>query len=136
MSRNSHPLVLAILLVTFLAPLTNAQERKKPASSPIREQTIYIPFEKLKDVFEKRGRGIFLPYEKFQELWKKARQATVPIKPRGAPVGSLVREMHTGGLRSKYFCALVWFVRCAHGVVCVCVFAFVRRIRAADPAVK
>ncbi len=37
------------------------------------EETIYIPYDRLKKVFEKEGRGVFLPYEKFQELWKAAR---------------------------------------------------------------
>ena len=36
---------------------------------PLREQSIYIPYSKLRAVFEKEGRGVFLPYEKFQELW-------------------------------------------------------------------
>jgi hypothetical protein len=38
-----------------------------------REQTIYIPYEKLRQTFEKDGRGVFIPYERFQELWKAAR---------------------------------------------------------------
>ncbi|MEQ1828552.1 MAG: hypothetical protein ABL921_21500, partial [Pirellula sp.] len=37
------------------------------------EQTIYIPYEKLRDVFEREGRGVFLPYEQFQKLWQEAR---------------------------------------------------------------
>ena len=40
----------------------------------LREQTIYIPYEKLRKVFEKEGRGVFLPYEKFRELWQAAQE--------------------------------------------------------------
>ena len=40
----------------------------QPAKNPLREQTIYVPYSKLRDVFEKEGRGVFLPYDQFQEL--------------------------------------------------------------------
>ncbi|MCA9140663.1 MAG: hypothetical protein KDB00_28015 [Planctomycetales bacterium] len=45
------------------------------APSEIREQTIYVPFDELRNVFEKEGRGVFLPYEQFQKLWQSARAA-------------------------------------------------------------
>ena len=108
MSRRTflRSLCTAVFALSLLPGLTYGQPKKPPApkqktpvkvqaSKPgtLREQTIYIPFEKLKEVFEKRGRGVFVPYEKFQELWKKAQQATTATKPKKAPVGSLVREM-------------------------------------------
>ena len=55
------------------APTSAAKEGAKPV---VREQTIYIPYEKLRKTFEKEGRGVFLPYEKFRELWDAAREAT------------------------------------------------------------
>ena len=48
-------------------------EANVEAPEEFREQTIYIPYEKLQRTFEREGRGVFLPYEKFQELWKAAR---------------------------------------------------------------
>ena len=36
-----------------------------------REQTIYVPFEKLEDVFGKEERGVFLPYREFLEMWNR-----------------------------------------------------------------
>ena len=57
---------------------------KEAADVPPREQTIYIPYEKLRQTFEKDGRGVFLPYERFQELWKAARaqeHKTAEAKP-------------------------------------------------------
>lgn len=42
------------------------------ATDALREKTIYVPYDRLNDVFEKEGRGIFLPYKEFIELWKKA----------------------------------------------------------------
>lgn len=59
----------------------------------LREQTIYIPYEKLRKVFEKEGRGVFLPYEKYRELWQAAqdkRQAAAEPKP---PVGAVITEI-------------------------------------------
>ena len=52
----------------------NAGETTTAEKDVIREQTIYIPYEKLRKTFEKEGRGVFLPYEKFQELWNAARR--------------------------------------------------------------
>ncbi len=58
----------------------------------IREQSIYIPYEKLRKVFEKEGRGVFLPYEKFQELWQAAQENTKPAASPKPPVASLITE--------------------------------------------
>ncbi|MBN2021523.1 MAG: hypothetical protein JW809_01900 [Pirellulales bacterium] len=77
-----------------------AQEPTPPPAAPddapearvIREQSIYIPYEKLRNVFEKEGRGVFIPYEKFQELWKAARDKTQPTPDGKPPVGALVSE--------------------------------------------
>jgi len=30
---------------------------------------VYVPYEKLKGVFETEKQGIFLPYKEFQRLW-------------------------------------------------------------------
>jgi len=59
----------------------------------IREQNIYIPYQKLRQVFEKHGRGVFLPYEKFQELWRAAREQTRPPAEQKPPVGALISEI-------------------------------------------
>ena len=65
---------------------------RKP-SGPILEQDIYIPYEKLRQVFEKHGRGVFLPYEKFQELWQAAQDKTRPAAEAKPPVGALITEI-------------------------------------------
>jgi len=62
-------------------------------AKPLREQSIYIPYEKLRKVFEKEGRGVFLPYEKFQALWKAARAGTAPPPEVKPPVDALVTEV-------------------------------------------
>ena len=70
----------------------------KPSPDPetepvIREQTIYIPYEKLRKTFEKEGRGVFLPYEKFRELWDAAREATKAPDKEEPPLGALITEI-------------------------------------------
>ena len=74
-------------------PPAEAPEKAADEAKDLREQSIYIPFEKLREVFEKQGRGVFLPYEKFQELWKAARAKTAPPPEAKPPVDALVTEV-------------------------------------------
>ena len=81
-------------------PAAPVSEPASPTPSPdsetepvIREQTIYIPYEKLRKTFEKEGRGVFLPYEKFRELWDAAREATKAPEDEEPPVGALITEI-------------------------------------------
>jgi hypothetical protein len=72
-----------------------------PAPPPVREESIYIPYTKLREVFEKEGRGVFLPYEKFQALWQAARDKTAlpaEVKP---PVDALIIEVENKATVSK-----------------------------------
>jgi hypothetical protein len=73
-------------------PAPSAAPEEKP-DAVIREQTIYIPYEKLRKTFEKEGRGVFLPYEKFRELWDAAREATRPPDKEKAPLGAVITEI-------------------------------------------
>ncbi|MGE3409745.1 MAG: hypothetical protein AB7I37_23205 [Pirellulales bacterium] len=69
------------------------QEDVKPAGPvELREQTIYIPYAKLREVFETQGRGVFLPYDKFQELWIAAREKQAPAGEDRPPVEALITE--------------------------------------------
>ncbi len=61
------------------------------ASTPP-ERTIYVPYAKLKEVFEKEGRGVFLPYEQFEKLWQAAQQKP-PVPAPGPPVGALITSI-------------------------------------------
>ncbi|MBL8829153.1 MAG: hypothetical protein JNM18_19375 [Planctomycetaceae bacterium] len=93
-----HPrsLVRATILVLFLllhsVSFSTAQEAKPTDDSALREQTVYIPYTKLRDVFEKEGRGVFLPYDKFRELWKAAHENRPQPADDKPPVGALVTE--------------------------------------------
>lgn len=65
----------------------------KPADEKaLREQTVYIPYEKLRDVFEKRGRGVFLPYDEFMTLWRVARAAEARVDDAAPPVKAMITE--------------------------------------------
>ena len=92
------PFFLALFLALGMLP---AQEPPAPApvtekgqGTPvvIREQTVYVPYTKLKDVFEKEGRGIFLPYEEFLKLWRAANPAPNPVEPDGPPAEAVVQS--------------------------------------------
>ncbi|MDP1561892.1 MAG: hypothetical protein Q8M16_10980 [Pirellulaceae bacterium] len=39
------------------------------------EQSIYIPYQRIRDKFEQTGRGVYIPYEQFEELWNAARES-------------------------------------------------------------
>jgi hypothetical protein len=70
-----------------------APEAKPEVDRTLREQDIYIPYEKLRQVFEKHGRGVFLPYEEFEGLWQAARDKTRPAAEPRPPVGALITEI-------------------------------------------
>ncbi|MBC8872162.1 MAG: hypothetical protein H8E44_22245 [Planctomycetes bacterium] len=87
--------------VVFLSVTASAQppaeenNGNKADDTAIREQTIYVPYSKLQEVFEEQGRGVFLPYEQFQKLWKQAR-ASLPTEPdEKPPVAALVTEIES-----------------------------------------
>ena len=68
------------------------KDKHPQAEKSLREQTIYIPYEKLRKVFEKEGRGVFLPYQEFQTLWQAARDKTTPQAEPRPPVPALITE--------------------------------------------
>ena len=95
----SHRTAIALFALLILTPAAAAQDPPvKPdadetSDTVLREQSIYIPYSKLRTVFEKEGRGVFLPYEKFEELWRAARSARPPVTESRPPVGALITEV-------------------------------------------
>ncbi|MDR0703587.1 MAG: hypothetical protein LBF88_01215 [Planctomycetaceae bacterium] len=58
----------------------------------VNEKTVYIPYEKLRNIFEQHGRGVFMPYDEFKALWDAAR-ARQPVKPSAAiPINAMITE--------------------------------------------
>ena len=88
------PACLSVLAIT--ATLC-AQEAVNPPVAPrepvFREQSIYIPYDKLWKVFEKEGRGVFVPYEEFNRLWTAARSNLNARVEAPAPMASILKEV-------------------------------------------
>jgi len=87
---------LTIAMVLGFACLSGAEaqtEKKAP-------EKVYIPYEKLKDVFESEKQGVFLPYADFQKLWAEARGA--PAGAVESPLGYLISTARfTGTVSGK-----------------------------------
>ncbi len=82
-----------LLLAAALVSATDPADDAASEDAKIREQSIYIPYSKLREVFEREGRGVFLPYEEFQRLWTAAREATRRPSEDKPPVGTLITEV-------------------------------------------
>ncbi|MHC4215102.1 MAG: hypothetical protein ACYSWP_17210, partial [Planctomycetota bacterium] len=65
-----------------------ADEAKEPAK-------VYVPYEKLKPIFEKEKQGVFLPYKQFQELWRAAQGK--PTAVAKAPFAYLISTARFSG---------------------------------------
>ena len=91
----------------LLASVALAQETAKPPEQsisddkPAREQTIYIPYAKLRQIFEKEGRGVFVPYDEFQRLWKAAQNAARKIEDYKPPIAALIAEIESEATVSR-----------------------------------
>ena len=87
---RGHLLRFVVALFAFgsswSAVLAQQENEPSPSERAKSEQTIYIPYDKLKDVFEREGRGVFLPYDQFQKLWQEARSAKSRSIPDSPPV--------------------------------------------------
>ena len=84
-----------LFLVASLAVPLKAQEEASglevgDVKPPVHERTVYIPFTKLREVFEKEGRGVFLPYDQFQALWKEAREHRQAPPPQTSAIDSII----------------------------------------------
>ena len=78
-------------LVLYPAHVVRAQDDNKEPL-PLQEKTIYIPFEKLRDVFEKDNRKVVLSYEEFNKLWEAARKSENPKTAEEAKRGSIISQ--------------------------------------------
>ncbi|MBC7854322.1 MAG: hypothetical protein IAF94_12890 [Pirellulaceae bacterium] len=97
--------VFALLCLCGVHAMSPAQEPAKPMEpakeAPVKEQTIYVPYTKLRAMFEKEGRGVFLPYDKFQELWKQAQAAAHRIEEFKPPVGAIITQIENQATTQK-----------------------------------
>ena len=93
--------ILFILVSCCTVGLAQDTSDGNEQADSVNEQTIYVPYEKLRETFERDGRGVFLPYDKFQKLWKQARQ-NQPKKPSlKAPLGALITDIESTATLGK-----------------------------------
>lgn len=95
--RPATAILALAALVLLLMPVTSAQTEPPPDGAanddqPLKEQSIYIPYKKLREVFEREGRGVFLPYEQFLALWKAAHERPDVPSDAGPPIDALITE--------------------------------------------
>jgi len=64
---------VAVLIVCLASLPAGAQ----PATT--QPAKVYVPYEKLKGVFEKEAQGVFLPYAEFRRLWQAAQRAPAGV---------------------------------------------------------
>jgi len=62
--------LISCCVVLLLWP---SQIRAVARDEPEKPAKVYVPYEKLKEIFETEEQGVFLPYEDFQRLWQQAR---------------------------------------------------------------
>ena len=67
-----------------------------PTPAPAKERTVYVPFERLEQVFENEGRGVFLPYREFLDLWNKLKLPE-DVKKKEPPVDGVLASAHYSG---------------------------------------
>ena len=85
---------LIIVGLLFTAAAFNLISGEEPDGPPskvlIRERTVYVPYEKLKETFEKEGRGVFLPYEEFLKLWNAGQPKEKPPEEVKPPADAVI----------------------------------------------
>jgi len=95
-------LAVVVSAVVALFPLIAVAQVPPPKDdTAVKEQTIYIPYKKLREVFEREGRVVFMPYDKFLELWRD-RLEKLPTPPEvRPPVDSVISEITNVATVSK-----------------------------------
>ena len=71
--NNARSIIMAVLLgitLVISSPGIAVEGDSKKESGTTTK--VYVPYEKLKGVFEKEDQGVFLPYKEFQKLWRAA----------------------------------------------------------------
>ena len=72
---------LSVVVLAAVAAAAAAQPETKPAE-PVK---VYVPYEKLKGVFETGKQGVFLPYDQFERLWRAAQGRPAAVGKAPAP---------------------------------------------------
>ncbi len=104
---NSKHFLFSLVFSVFWGQIVSGQQVTEPERPPaaesqqesdadvLKEQIIYVPYEKLPQVFEKPARGVFLPYDQFQQLWDSARKNSSTEVDQGPPLRSLITSIES-----------------------------------------
>ena len=71
------PILVAMVVAAFTCLAVSQQPVPPPVAPPeppkvvTKENTIFVPFEKIEEVFAGQEQGVFLPYREFLEMWNK-----------------------------------------------------------------
>jgi hypothetical protein len=78
--NSRHFAIVAVLCGISLALVSAgkaAENKDNTASKP--PAKVYVPYDKLKGVFEKEQQGVFLSYKEFQRLWRAAQDKPAAV---------------------------------------------------------
>jgi hypothetical protein len=76
--------------------LTAPAETTQPTRVITKEQKIYVPFEKLEQVFKGQEQGVFLPYREFLDMWNKL-NLPAALAAKEPPVQGVLASAHYTG---------------------------------------
>jgi len=83
------------------APAEPPKAAPEPPKTLTTERSIFVPFEKLEEVFEGQERGVFLPYREFLEMWNKL-NLPEKLKTKEPPVeGVLASANYVGRVEGE-----------------------------------
>ncbi|MDF1666920.1 MAG: hypothetical protein P1V97_34540, partial [Planctomycetota bacterium] len=73
-------LVLSSMVLSPGSSLFAQDEDKKNDTTIKKRKTVYVPFDKLDEIFEKNDRGIYMSYKEFLELLRNAQKKPATVK--------------------------------------------------------
>lgn len=83
---NTRALLSTLVLSSMvLSPGTTlfAQDKEEKNDTSIKKRkTVYVPFDKLDEIFEKNDRGIYMSYKEFLELLRSSQKKPATVKPQ------------------------------------------------------
>ncbi len=97
----AKPILMFVVMLLSSIGLSQEPNDNKDDPTSLNEQTIYVPYEKLREVFERDGRGVFLPYDKFQQLWSEARKNQPRKTEITPPLGALITDIESTATLGK-----------------------------------
>ena len=94
----------ALLALVALAALVPAAQAGESPAEPERH-IIYVPYEKLDQVFKAEDSGVFLPYSEFKQLWEFYRRHHVAGRRKLRQILEAFKDEPMDKEHPKYICA-------------------------------